>query len=305
MQASSIAIMAAGVMPCMRIMARIIVLHMSAQFMHAGAQSNIWVEHTVQACSQAAHASMTCCIMAMSISGMPSIAIMSADMAFITMASIPRLLIRVTGRMPACRHARTAVPLTPEMGTLDRVTSSAINTRRTRLRTLLAMLLGLALAAVASPAFAHDELIGTDPARDATVAALPEQLTLTFSGVILDDAGATSIVVVDSACTDLVAGDPVLDGTKVMQPVTAGADGVVTVQWRVVSSDGHPISGEYAFTVGEGGSGEPCAAAPDEQADAGSSPWVIVFAVLGVIAVGVGGALLYVMITRLRARRED
>lgn len=41
MQASSIAIMDAGVMPCMRIIARIIVLHMSAQFMHDGAQSII------------------------------------------------------------------------------------------------------------------------------------------------------------------------------------------------------------------------------------------------------------------------
>ena len=77
MQASSIDIMDAGVIPCMRIIARIIVLHMSAQFMHAGAQSIIYVEHTVQACSQAAHASMQACIIVMSIVGMPCIDIMS------------------------------------------------------------------------------------------------------------------------------------------------------------------------------------------------------------------------------------
>jgi len=80
----------------MRIIARIIVLHMSAQFMHAGAQSIIcpsiiWTEHTVHACSHAAHASMHVCIMAMSISGMPSIDIMSAVMASLIMASIPHL----------------------------------------------------------------------------------------------------------------------------------------------------------------------------------------------------------------------
>ena len=41
MQASSIAIIDAGVMPGIRSMARIMVLHMSAQFMHDGAQSII------------------------------------------------------------------------------------------------------------------------------------------------------------------------------------------------------------------------------------------------------------------------
>lgn len=39
MQASSIAVIDAGVMPCIRIIDRIIVLHMSAQFMQAGEQS--------------------------------------------------------------------------------------------------------------------------------------------------------------------------------------------------------------------------------------------------------------------------
>jgi hypothetical protein len=41
MHASSIDIMTAGVAPCIRSIVRIIVLHMSAQFMHAGAQSII------------------------------------------------------------------------------------------------------------------------------------------------------------------------------------------------------------------------------------------------------------------------
>ncbi len=41
MHASSIDIMTAGVAPCIRSIVRIMVLHMSAQFMHAGAQSII------------------------------------------------------------------------------------------------------------------------------------------------------------------------------------------------------------------------------------------------------------------------
>ena len=81
MQASSIDIMVAGFMPCIRIMARIIVLHMSAQFMHAGAHDIICVEHTVHACSQAEQASIQACMTDMSIACMPGIDIMSFDMA--------------------------------------------------------------------------------------------------------------------------------------------------------------------------------------------------------------------------------
>jgi hypothetical protein len=87
MQASSIVIITAGVAPCIRIKERIMVLHMSAQFMHAGAQSIICVEQTVHACSQAEHASMHACMTAMSIACMPGMAFMSADIAPIIIES--------------------------------------------------------------------------------------------------------------------------------------------------------------------------------------------------------------------------
>jgi hypothetical protein len=92
MHASSIDIITAGVIPCGRIMARIIVLHMSAQFMHAGAHDIICVEHTVHACSQAEQASIQACMSDMSMVSMPGIDIMSFDMAPIIMASISTVL---------------------------------------------------------------------------------------------------------------------------------------------------------------------------------------------------------------------
>ena len=87
MHASSIDIIAAGVMPCMRSIARIIVLHMSAQFMQAGAHDIIWVEQTVQACSHAEHASIQACMSDMSIESMPGIDIMSFDIMSIIIES--------------------------------------------------------------------------------------------------------------------------------------------------------------------------------------------------------------------------
>ena len=88
MQASSIDIIDAGVMPCIRIIERIIVLHMSAQFMHAGAQSIICVEQTVHACSHAEHASMQACMTDMSIIAMSGIDIMFERIAPIIIESI-------------------------------------------------------------------------------------------------------------------------------------------------------------------------------------------------------------------------
>ncbi len=122
MHASSIAIIAAGVMPCMRIMARIIVLHMSAQFMHAGAHDIICVEQTVHACSQAEQASIQACITCMSMVSMPGIDIMSFDMAPIIIASICRILPSpVGGQIP--RRAAMLDPGAP--GSKGRIGSIA------------------------------------------------------------------------------------------------------------------------------------------------------------------------------------
>ncbi len=315
MQASSIAIIDAGVIPCIRIMARIIVLHMSAQFMHDGAQSIICVEHTVQACSHAAHASMHACAAAiiadMSVD-MPSIDIMSADMASIIMASISHLF-RVTAdvespspsRRPACRHGRPRAAVATGADRLVSVMSHRIhNSPRTPFAAALAVLLGLALALVATPASAHDELIGSTPAADAQIDALPAELQLTFSGVLMDEPGATQLVVTDAAGTALAAGDPVLDGTRLTQPLAGSASGTVTVLWRVVSSDGHPVSGEFSFTVGDGsvaptGTQTPLPGPPMEAVDMTWIWWV-----LGAVVVA-GGILLVILLTRKRPSRED
>ena len=137
---------------------------------------------------------------------------------------------------------------------------------------LLALIVGFALTLVASPAFAHDELIGSSPAAGSEVDALPAEITLTFSGVLIDGAGTTQIVVTDASGADITGGDPVLDGTKVTQPLAASAaPGLVTVVWRVVSSDGHPVSDQFTFTVADGSGASPEASASASSPAATSS----------------------------------
>lgn len=81
--------MTGGVAPCIRSIVRIIVLHMSAQFMQDGAQSIICVEHTVHACSQAEQASIQSCMSCMSMVLMPAFD-MSLDIMSIIIESTSR-----------------------------------------------------------------------------------------------------------------------------------------------------------------------------------------------------------------------
>lgn len=189
---------------------------------------------------------------------------------------------------------------------------------------LAALALSLAGLVVATPAWAHDELTGSDPAAGSTLQASPEQLVLTFSAVISTEAGATEVAMTDAAGTAL-AGDPVVQDNTVTVPLVAEASGAVTVLWKVVSSDGHPISGEFGFTVDapaptaepsetptSEATSEPTAeptaepsASPtlaptdDDSTFADVWPWIVG----GIVLAGVSGAVIYLAVSR--ARRED
>lgn len=156
-------------------------------------------------------------------------------------------------------------------------------------------------AGAAAPASAHDELLSSDPAADAVLDAAPEVITLTFSGVLTGGDGATEMAVTDAAGTDLTMGSPVLDGVRVSQPIDSGASGLIRVAWRVVSSDGHPISGEYSFAVGDDASVPPSPTAPAEES--GGGELVVVWIAVGVIVVA--AAAFVVVLTRRRPSRED
>jgi methionine-rich copper-binding protein CopC len=131
------------------------------------------------------------------------------------------------------------------------VSISAPLPRLTRLPALLlALLLAMAgLLMAAAPASAHDQLVSTDPVADSTLDALPAELTLTYSADILAEPGATLVQVTDATGADIADGDPVVSGATVTQALTPGATGAVSVVWKVVSSDGHPIDGAFGFTV--------------------------------------------------------
>jgi len=100
----------------------------------------------------------------------------------------------------------------------------------------------LALAPAAS---AHDKLKSSSPGSGDTVAP-PGALTLTYSERLVD----TGYRVVVRGPSGEVRGDVRVSGDQVVtrfaEPLAAGPYDVV---WRVVSADGHPVSGKLSFRV--------------------------------------------------------
>jgi copper transport protein len=116
----------------------------------------------------------------------------------------------------------------------------------------------LALFIVATPgvASAHAILDSSSPAASTVVSQSPAEIRLDFNenieGTLLNvrlfDADQKEIDVEDAG---LLPQDPSI----VVAPLSDLADGVYVVVWRVVSADGHPVSGAFPFEVGERSSG--------------------------------------------------
>lgn len=124
------------------------------------------------------------------------------------------------------------------------------------------------LPVIAAPAaWAHSSLISSSPAADSVLATPPTRVELVFNEEIRDFQPKIAITVGDD---DPIEVTPVVDGatvsadlTGVQWPGGAGGgadDGTVSggppVAWklgyRVVSADGHPVSGLVPFSVGDG-----------------------------------------------------
>lgn len=115
---------------------------------------------------------------------------------------------------------------------------------------VLALAAAFTIGGVAPAASAHDSVASTVPSDTEHVDLAPATVSMRFTDNIMQ-LGAIMLVV-DSAGTDWSAGEPALDGpTATLAVDPALPDGAYQVRWRVVSADGHPISGTFDFSVGD------------------------------------------------------
>ena len=120
------------------------------------------------------------------------------------------------------------------------------------------LMCGAALLGSAVPAFAHAQLESSSPAGGSSVATAPSQVSVTFDEP--PQAGFSTLTVIGPDGTAYQTGKPTLTGSTVSIGVSPlGPAGQYQIGYRVVSDDGHPVTGSLAFTLSTPG---PAAAAP-------------------------------------------
>lgn len=125
----------------------------------------------------------------------------------------------------------------------------ATSVARLILGTIAAAFLGLTL--VATPAFSHAQLIAVTPDLGSSQSDSPPEVRLTFNEELMDF-GYAMVLSDRSSGSEIPTAEPVLAGPQIALPIdTELPNGQYRAAWRVVSADGHPISGVVDFAVGE------------------------------------------------------
>jgi LPXTG-motif cell wall-anchored protein len=138
-------------------------------------------------------------------------------------------------------------------------------------RPLLALAALLAVLLPGVPAWAHNALAEANPAKNATLKKSPSEVKLRFLQKL--DPDYTTITVSDAGKAKVGTSAPKVTGATGSVTVDAPlANGVYTVAYQVVSTDGHTVKGSYRFTVEDPAASPAASAAPAETSPAETSP---------------------------------
>ena len=115
----------------------------------------------------------------------------------------------------------------------------------------LAILVGV-LALGTTAASAHATLESSSPADGQSVLTSPSEIRITFSEAVTTISGGLSVLDADGKTVD-VGNSEVVGGRTLVAPISETlSDGTYVATYRVLSADGHPVSGSILFGVGNG-----------------------------------------------------
>jgi hypothetical protein len=109
-------------------------------------------------------------------------------------------------------------------------------------------------AAPAVPLVVHTQLEGSLPAAGDTVDAAPDALVLTFGGLVEESGAVLRLLGPSGRSWALEPARVEGSGRALTSPLPGLEAGGYRLEWRVISGDGHPISGDFVFYV-RGGAG--------------------------------------------------
>ncbi len=164
----------------------------------------------------------------------------------------------------------------------------------------LALVAFLGVLLVPAVASAHSVLIETDPTTG-SVAATPDAVRLTFNERPQARFSVVQVVGPDGARRD--AGNLSVLNDVVSEPLQGTRPaGVYTVNWRVVSADGHPVSGQWRFTAASAAPALAAVSGPSQAPESGGSGGhgAHVVLIVGIVVL----MLALLAVERLRNRRR-
>lgn len=116
---------------------------------------------------------------------------------------------------------------------------------------LVLFIMGI-LSFVMPPAFAHSELVSSNPSASANIEQLPEQIELEFNEELLNIGTGNSLSIMSPSGEDLGMGETSTEGAKITRLLnTTSETGQFQVKYRVASADGHVLNGSYTFNLNE------------------------------------------------------
>ena len=114
---------------------------------------------------------------------------------------------------------------------------------------ILALVTSVTLTAL--PASSHEQLVDQEPKSGQVLEAGISEVRLSFSDdlISLDNSAGSEIVILDENQNPVNNGCAVIDARTAIARADIDTPGTYQVGWRVVSGDGHPISGSFSFVV--------------------------------------------------------
>ena len=99
-----------------------------------------------------------------------------------------------------------------------------------------------------NPAQAHTELVSVEPSTDQVMLTLPSEVKLTFGESVIAEGTFASITTATGSVETAVR----VEAADVYVAIPADLVGPdVTISWKTVAADGHPLDGETVYKLAE------------------------------------------------------
>ena len=99
-----------------------------------------------------------------------------------------------------------------------------------------------------SPVLAHTDLVSVEPATDQVMLTLPSEIKLTFGEAVLAE-GTFASITTSAGSVETTVRVEAADVYVAIPADLVGPD--VTISWKTVAADGHPLDGETIYKLAE------------------------------------------------------